>query len=168
MEPTVRDGRLVADPERDLVKIAVVERHHATGRMGLGFATNVGLRRGAFASTVAHDAHNVIVIGVDDSDMAACVRRLAEIGGGVVVVEGGQVRGELPLQVAGLMSDAPLAEVHHRLSNLEEILGGLGVGMEAPFMCLSFLALSVIPELKITDHGLVDVTRVEIVSLRAE
>jgi adenine deaminase len=168
MEPTVRDGRLVADPERDLVKIAVVERHHATGRMGLGFATNVGLRRGAFASTVAHDAHNVIVIGVDDSDMAACVRRLAEIGGGVVVVEGGQVRGELPLQVAGLMSDAPLAEVHHRLSNLEEILGGLGVGMEAPFMCLSFLALSVIPDLKITDHGLVDVTRVEIVSLRAE
>jgi adenine deaminase len=168
MEPTVRDGRLVADPERDLVKIAVVERHHATGRMGLGFATNVGLRRGAFASTVAHDAHNVIVIGVDDSDMAACVRRLAEIGGGVVIVEGGQVRGELPLQVAGLMSDAPLAEVHHGLSNLEEILGGLGVGMEAPFMCLSFLALSVIPELKITDRGLVDVARSEVVPLRVE
>jgi adenine deaminase len=168
MEPTVRDGRLVADPERDLVKIAVVERHHATGRMGLGFATNVGLRRGAFASTVAHDAHNVIVIGVDDSDMAACVRRLAEIGGGVVVVEAGQVRGELPLPVAGLMSDEPLAQVHDRLSEMEDTLRHLGVGMEAPFMCLSFLALSVIPELKITDRGLVDVTRSEVVPLRVE
>jgi adenine deaminase len=85
-----------------------------------------------------------------------------------VVVEGGQIRGELPLQVAGLMSDAPLAEVHHRLSNLEETLRGLGVGMEAPFMCLSFLALSVIPELKITDHGLIDVARAEVVSLQVE
>jgi adenine deaminase len=168
MEPTVRDGRLVADPGRDLVKIAVVERHHATGRVGVGFATNVGLRRGAFASTVAHDAHNLVVIGVDDSDMAACVRRLAEIGGGVVVVEDGRVRGELPLPVAGLMSDAPLAEVHRRLSEIEETLRSLGVGLEAPFMSLSFLALSVIPDLKITDRGLVDVKRSELVPLVVE
>jgi adenine deaminase len=167
-EPTVRDGRLVADPARDLVKIAVVERHNATGRIGVGFATNVGLRRGAFASTVAHDAHNVVVLGVDDADMVRCVRRLAEIGGGIVVVEGGEVKGELPLPVAGLMSDAPLAEVHRRLADMEQTLRANGVAWDAPFMCLSFLALSVIPELKITDRGLVDVARSQLVPLAVD
>jgi adenine deaminase len=164
-EPLVRDGVCVADPSRDLVKIAVVERHRATGRVGVGFATRVGLRRGAYASTVAHDAHNVVVIGVDDEDMAACVRRLAQIGGGIVVAEGGRVRGELPLPVAGLMSDRPLAEVHARLRELEATLREMGVIGEAPFMTLSFLALSVIPDLKITDRGLVDVSRFELVPL---
>lgn len=165
MEPAVRDGRLVADPARDLVKIAVVERHNATGRVGVGFATNVGLKRGAFASTVAHDAHNVVVLGVDDADMTRCVRRLAEIGGGVVVVEGGEVKGELPLPVGGLMSDAPLPEVHRRLADMEQTLRDIGVAWDAPFMCLSFLTLSVIPELKITDRGLVDVGRSQLVPL---
>jgi adenine deaminase len=169
VEPTVHDGALiVADPKRDLVKIAVLERHHATGRIGLGFATNVGLRRGAFASTVAHDAHNVVVLGVDDADMAACACRLAEIGGGIVVAEGGRVVEELPLPVAGLMSDKPLAEVYERLRSMERRLAALGVTMPAPFMTLSFLALSVIPELKITDRGLVDVARFELVPLGIE
>lgn len=168
VEPSAQDGLLVADPARDLVKIAVVERHHASGRIGLGFATNVGLRRGAFASTVAHDAHNLVVLGVDDADMLLCVRRLAEIGGGVVVADGGEVRGELALPVAGLMSDAPLAAVHEELAGLERILRRNGVSWEAPFMCLSFLALSVIPELKITDRGLVDVGRFEVVPLRVD
>lgn len=168
VEPSAQDGLLVADPARDLVKIAVVERHHASGRIGLGFATNVGLRRGAFASTVAHDAHNLVVLGVDDADMLLCVRRLAEIGGGVVVADGGEVRGELALPVAGLMSDAPLAAVHEELAGLERILRRSGVSWEAPFMCLSFLALSVIPELKITDRGLVDVGRFEVVPLRVD
>ncbi|HYL51472.1 MAG TPA: adenine deaminase [Acidimicrobiia bacterium] len=166
--PAVCDGLLVADPARDLVKIAVVERHHSSGRVGVGFATNVGLRRGAFASTVAHDAHNIVVLGVDDHDMRVCVRRLAEIGGGVVVAEGGEIKGELPLPVAGLMSDAPLAEVHRRLTQMEEVLRKNGVAWEAPFMCLSFLALSVIPELKITDRGLVDVNRFEVVPLAVD
>ncbi|MBO0682324.1 MAG: adenine deaminase [Candidatus Dormibacteraeota bacterium] len=164
-EPAVADGHLVADPSRDLVKIAVVERHHATGRLGLGFASNVGLRRGAFASTVAHDAHNVVVLGVDDEDMAACVRRLGELGGGIVFVEGGEVKAELPLPVAGLMSDRPLGDVHRDLIRLEDLLRAAGVTMKAPFMCISFLALSVIPELKITDRGLVDVGRFELVPL---
>src|SRR6267378_413988 len=169
VEPTVHDGALiVADPKRDLVKIAVLERHHATGRVGLGFATNVGLRRGAFASTVAHDAHNVVVLGVDDEDMAACACRLAEIGGGIVVAENGRVVEELPLPVAGLMSDKPLAEVYERLSSMERRLAGMGAIMAAPFMTLSFLALSVIPELKITDRGLVDVTRFQLVPLGLE
>jgi len=168
VEPAVREGTLVADRGRDLVKIAVLERHHATGRVGLGFATNVGLKRGAFASTVAHDAHNVVVLGVEDADMAACACRLAEIGGGIVVAEGGRVVEELPLPVAGLMSDRPLAEVYERLRSMERRLAGMGVTMAAPFMTLSFLALSVIPELKITDHGLVDVARFELVPLGIE
>jgi adenine deaminase len=168
VEPSVSDGSIVADPARDLVKIAVLERHHASGRAGLGFATNIGLQRGAFASTVAHDAHNVVVLGVDDADMAACACRLAEIGGGIVVAEGGRVVEELPLPVAGLMSDQPLAQVHERLSSMERRLAGMGVSIAAPFMTLSFLALSVIPELKITDRGLVDVARFELVPLGVE
>jgi adenine deaminase len=164
-EPTVKDGCVVADPARDIVKIAVVERHHATGRVGVGFATNVGLKRGAFASTVAHDAHNIVALGVDDDDIAACAIRLAEIGGGIVIADGGQVVEELPLPIAGLMSDRPLAEVHERLRSMEQRLRGMGVAMESPFMTLSFLALSVIPDLKITDRGLVDVNRFELVPL---
>jgi adenine deaminase len=168
VEPAVRDGCLVADPGRDLVKISVIERHHASGRVGLGFATRLGLQRGAFASTVAHDAHNVVVLGVDDRDMATCAMRLAEIGGGIVIAEGGRVVEELPLPVAGLMSDRPLAEVHERLRSMEERLKSMGVGIASPFMTLSFLALSVIPELKITDRGLVDVKRFELVPLAVD
>ena len=167
-EPLVKDGAIVADPARDLVKIAVLERHHASGRIGLGFATNVGLKRGAFASTVAHDAHNVVVIGVEDADMAACACRVADIGGGIVVAEGGRVVEELPLPVAGLMSDQPLAFVHEKLKSMERRLAAMGVSMAAPFMSVSFLALSVIPELKITDRGLVDVGRFELVPLGLE
>jgi adenine deaminase len=168
VEPSMKDGCIVADPARDLVKIAVVERHHATGRIGLGFATNVGLKRGAFASTVAHDAHNIVALGVDDADMAACAMRMAEIGGGIVIAEGGRVVEELPLPIAGLMSDRPLLEVHERLRSMEKRLHGMGVTTASPFMTLSFLALSVIPELKITDRGLVDVDRFELVPLGIE
>ncbi len=168
VEPSAEAGALVADPARDLVKIAVVERHHASGRIGLGFATNVGLKRGAFASTVAHDAHNIVVLGVDDASMAACVARLAEIGGGVVVAQAGRVVEELALPVAGLMSDQPIAFVTETLRSMERRLRDMGVTVAAPFMALSFLALSVIPELKITDRGLVDVRRFELVPLAVD
>jgi adenine deaminase len=168
VEPKVEAGRLIADPGRDLAKIAVLERHHASGRVGLGFVTGVGLQRGAFASTVAHDAHNIVVIGVDDSDMAACALRLPEIGGGIVIAEGGRVTEELPLPVAGLMSDRPVAEVHGKMRSMEARLSAMGVTGAGPFMTLSFLALSVIPELKITDRGLVDVGRFELVPLGVE
>jgi adenine deaminase len=117
---------------------------------------------------VAHDAHNVVVLGVDDQDMAACAMRLAAIGGGIVIAEGGRVVEELPLPVAGLMSDRPLAEVHERLRSMETRLTTMGVTVTSPFMTLSFLALSVIPELKITDRGLVDVGRFELVPLGIE
>jgi adenine deaminase len=163
--PAVRDGLVVADPERDLAKIAVVERHHATGRVGKGLVRGFGLRAGAFASTVAHDAHNLVIVGVDDADMAACAARLQEIGGGIAVARDGRVRGELALPVAGLLSDEPVERVVDRLEELQAMLHEQGVGDRAPFMTLSFLALSVIPALKITDRGLVDVDRFELVPL---
>src|SRR3989440_5181549 len=168
VEPRVMEGCVVADLARDLVKIAVVERHHATGRVGLGVATHVGLKRGAFASTVAHDAHNIVILGVDDRDMAACAMRLAEIGGGIRGAEGARGVEGLPLPIAGLMSDRPLLEVPERLRSMEKRLHGMGVTTASPFMTLSFLALSVIPELKITDRGLVDVDRFELVPLGIE
>jgi adenine deaminase len=167
-QPTVRGGLAVADPARDLAKIAVVERHHATGRVATGFVTGFGLRRGAFGTTVAHDAHNIVVVGVDDADMALCVARLAEIGGGIAVVHGGRTRGELALPVAGLLSDAPAEEVVARLEELQSLLRVLGVQIESPFMSLSFLSLSVIPQLKITDRGLIDVDAFSIVPLEAD
>jgi len=163
-DPRTEDRAVVADPERDLAKIAVVERHHATGRVGVGLVRGFGLRRGAFASTVAHDAHNIIVVGVDDDAMAACIARLAELGGGIVVVDGDRTV-ELPLPVAGLVSDAPAEEVVERLDAAHAALADMGVGPAAPFMALSFLGLSVIPSLKLTDHGLVDVERGAIVPL---
>ena len=164
-EPAVAAGRVVADPGRDLAKLAVVERHHATGRVGVGLVHGFGLRRGAFASTVAHDAHNLVVAGADDASMRACVERLAELGGGIAVADAGAVRGALALPVAGLLSEAPAEEVVAAMDELTALLREQGVTGSAPFMTLSFLALSVIPELKLTDHGLVDVAAARVVPL---
>ena len=141
----------------------MVERHHATGRIGLGLVRGFGLRRGAIATTVAHDAHNIVAVGMSDDDLARCVERLAEIGGGIAIYEDGELRAELALPVAGLMSEEPAGVVVERLDELHAVVRGLGSTLAAPFMTLSFLALSVIPELKITDRGLVDVERFEIV-----
>jgi adenine deaminase len=164
-EPTVRDGSAVSDPERDLAKIAVLERHHGTGRVGLGFVRGFGLQRGAFGATLSHDAHNLVVVGVDDEAMAHVVARLAALGGGIVVVDGETVTAELPLPVAGLLSDRPLAEVLEASRALATAAEELGVNLPHPFQMLAFLALSVIPSLKITDRGLVDVDRFELVPL---
>jgi adenine deaminase len=166
-EPKVEDGMAVADPARDLAKIAVVERHLGTGRIGLGFVHGFGLQRGAIASTIAHDAHNIVVVGMEDHDMARAIARLTEIGGGVVVVEDRGVRAELALPVAGLISEAPLDEVVAASRGCIEAAAKLGCTLPSPFQTLSFLALSVIPSLKITDRGLVDVDRFELVPLQA-
>ena len=163
-EPAVEDGLVVADPARDLAKIAVVERHHATGRVGKGFVKGFGLQRGAFASTVAHDAHNIVVVGTNDDDMARCVAHLGVTGGGIVAIDGDDV-ADLPLPVAGLLSDEPYEDVVDKLDAVHDRLARMGVKIDAPFTTLSFLALSVIPALKITDRGLVDVDRFEIVPL---
>ena len=164
-EPSVVDGHAVADAQGDLAKIAVVERHLATGRVGLGFVTRSGLRRGALASSVAHDAHNLVVIGMTDEDMAAAVSRLAEIGGGIVAVESGKVLAECPLPIAGLLSDAPLVDVIAQSRACNDAAHALGWSGATPFLTLSFLGLSVIPSLKITDRGLVDVDLFELVPL---
>ena len=164
-EPGLHAGEAIADADRDLAKIAVVERHLGTGRVGLGFVRGFGLRRGAIASTVAHDAHNVVVVGMNDASMAAAVRRLANRGGGIVVVDGAEVVAELPLPVAGLLSDAHLDEVVAASRAVTEAARALGCELESPFQHLAFLALSVIPSLKLTDRGLVDVDRFELVPL---
>jgi adenine deaminase len=165
VEPGRRDGRAVADPTRDLAKIAVVERHRGTGRVGLGFVRGFGLQRGALASTHAHDAHNVVVVGVEDRDMAAAVIRLREVGGGQVAVVDGGVVGEVACPIGGLLSDRPVEEVAAAFIGLNEAARALGATIQSPFMTMSFLALSVIPELKITDRGLVDTVNFELVSL---
>ncbi|MGH2683483.1 MAG: adenine deaminase [Actinomycetota bacterium] len=167
LEPARRDGEAVADPGRDLAKAAVVERHKGTGRIGLGFVQGFGLRRGALASTHAHDAHNVVVVGVDDTDMAVAVNRLAEIGGGQVAVAGGHVLGEVPCPIGGLISDRPVEEVAAAVEHMEKAASELGVIIQSPFMAISFLALSVVPELKLTDLGLVDAVKFELVPLEA-
>ncbi len=166
-EPAVRGGEAVADPERDLAKIAVIERHLGTGRVGRGFVRGFGLQRGALGSTLSHDAHNLVVVGMSDAAMAYAVRRLANIGGGIVVVDGADVLAELPLPIAGILSDAPLAEVVERSHAVVRAAEELGCKVEAPFQLMAFLALSVIPSLKLTDKGLVDVDRFELVPLEA-
>ena len=165
---TRRDGQVVADPERDLAKIAVIERHHATGRVGLGFVRGFGLHAGAFASTVAHDAHNLVVVGVDDGDMALCAARAQELGGGLVVARDGAVRGELAAADRGAAVRRAARGGRGGARGLQEMLREQGVEIDAPFMTLSFLALSVIPSLKITDRGLVDVDAFELVPLELD
>ena len=165
VEPLVSGGLAIASAERDLAKVAVVERHLATGRVGVGFVSGSGLQRGALASTVAHDAHNLVVLGMSDEDMAFAVTHLAAIGGGIVAVEDRQVLAQCALPVAGLLSDAPLDDVIEQSRACNEAAAGLGWAGGTPFLTLAFLALSVIPSLKITDRGLVDVDRFELVPL---
>ena len=153
----VVDGAAVADPARDLAKLAVVERHRGTGNVGVSFARGFGLGSGAIASSVAHDSHNVVVAGCDDASMETAVRRTASLGGGIVVAHGAQVLAEVPLPVAGLMSNASLEEVDAAERRANEATRALGAAVDHPFMTLAFLALPVIPELKLTDRGLVDV-----------
>ncbi len=164
----VVDGQAVSDTERDILKLAVIERHRGSGNVGLGFVHGFGLERGALASSVAHDAHNIVVVGTNDDDMRAAVRALAEVGGGQVAVCDGAVRAMLGLPIAGLLSEKPLAEVAAVTEELNRAAAELGCTLHAPFMALSFLALPVIPELKLTDMGLVDVGAFDFVELWAE
>jgi adenine deaminase len=155
----VENDEAVADPERDLVKIAVLERHGRGGGVGLGFVTGLGLAAGAMAGTVAHDHHNLVVCGASDTAMAAAARAVAEAGGGLAVADDEGVTTVLPLPVGGLMSPAPIEEIRRRMDELAERGRELGARVHDPFMALSFLGLEVIPALKITDQGLVDVER---------
>jgi adenine deaminase len=167
-EVKTEDGLAVADPSRDILKIAVVERHRGTGNIGLGFVTGFGLGNGAIASSVAHDSHNIVVVGVQDEAMVQAVQGIAEIQGGLIAVRNGKTLASLPLPIGGLMSDQSIEEVRNCLDLLHRTAREMGCTLEEPFMALSFLALPVIPELKITDKGLVDVTKFEIVPLFGE
>ncbi len=154
-----------ADPAADIAKVVVVERHGKNGNIGRAFVTGFGLQRGAIASSVGHDSHNICVVGVDDEDMAVAVNRLIELGGGFAVASGGTVRGELALPIAGLMSDQPFEIVHDRLLPLREAARDLGCTLKEPFLQVAFLPLPVIPRLKITDRGLFDADAFALIDL---
>jgi adenine deaminase len=157
VEPVVRDDWAVAAPDRDLLKLVCVERHKATGRVGVGYVQGFGLRRGALASSIAHDAHNIVAVGADDSDILIAIAAVAESGGGLAAIADGQVLAHLPLPIAGILSDRPLAEVAAAYAQIEAVARELGSDLPSPFGLLAFLALSVIPEARVTDRGFVRV-----------
>jgi adenine deaminase len=159
------DGFCASDTERDILRIYVIERHRGSGNIGRGFINGLGLKRGAIASTISHDSHNMIVVGVDDASIFKAARHLNKIGGGLVATAGDKVVVELPLPIAGLMSEWQADKVIERLDAFELFFGSEGLMNTQPLMTLSFMALPVIPSLKITDKGLVDVDRFERVSL---
>jgi len=163
--PKVSDGQIVSDTARDILKLVVVERHQATGNVGVGFVRGFGLERGALASTVAHDAHNVIAVGANDADIIAAIRALEEMRGGQVAVADGKIEAALALPIAGLVSDQPLEVVMEKIAALNATAKSLGCALPAPFMSLSFLSLSPIPALKLTDQGLVDAVQMKLTSL---
>lgn len=167
-EAAVHDGLAVADVDRDLLKIAVIERHLASGRCAVGFVQGFGLKRGALASSVAHDSHNIIVVGTNDEDMLIAAHAIEAMRGGLVAVDQGEVKARLALPIAGLMSDQPIEIVRRHMDDLLRTTRSMGSHLFDPFMTLSFLALPVIPELKLTDHGLVDVNQFQFVPLFAE
>ena len=162
------DGARHADPAADVLKVAVLERHGRNGNVGRGFVKGFGIARGAIASSIGHDAHNIITVGSNDADMALAVNRLIELQGGFVAVQDGVVLADLALPIAGLMSDRPAEEVEHRLRILRDRLRDMGCRLDEPFVQLAFLPLSMIPHLKITDHGLIDADNFQLISLDEE
>lgn len=163
--PRTANGQVFPDVERDILKLVVVERHRATGNVGVGFVRGFKLKTGALGSTVAHDAHNVVVVGTNDGDIELAISELQKLQGGQVAVANGVVKAELALPIAGLVSDRPLEEVIQRIADLNAAAHELGCELEAPFMTLSFLSLSPIPELKLTDQGLIDAVNLKRTSL---
>jgi adenine deaminase len=167
-EPKLENGLVAADINRDILKLAVIERHNASGNIGLGLLKGFGLKSGALATSVAHDSHNIIVVGTNDIDMLAAAVQIIKMQGGLVVVDQNQIIESLPLPIAGLISDKPLLEVKNKLEAVNRAAKSLGAIPNDPFMALSFLALPVIPELKLTDKGLVDVAKFKLVNLFEE
>lgn len=166
-ELPVVDGEIQPSIEKDVIRIAVVERHKMTGNIGLGFVKGFGIREGAVASTVAHDSHNLIIMGVDKEDMAYVGNLLAEVGGGMAAVRKEEVLGLVELPIAGLMSDEPVEKVAAKVERLKEAWRQLGCTIESPFMTMSILALTVLPELRISDKGLLDTVQGKFIDLEA-
>jgi adenine deaminase len=155
--PVVRDGWAVADPARHLLKLVCVERHHATGRVGVGYVQGFGLQRGALASSIAHDAHNIVAVGANDADMLRAIATVAESGGGLAAVADGRVLAQMALPIAGILSDLPFPDAANAYGQLEAAARELGSELPSPFGLLAFMALSVIPEARVTDRGFVRV-----------
>jgi len=164
-EPKRDDGHVVSDAKNDVLKIAVIERHHGTGNIGLGLTKGFGLKSGAIASSVGHDAHNINVVGTNDADMRAAVEEIVKMQGGFAVASGGKILASVALPIAGLLSNKTLSDVKDELEAANRATRELGCVVPEPFMALSFMALSVIPELKLTDRGLVDVNQFKFVDL---
>lgn len=162
---TLHEGGLIADPARDLAKMIVVERHRSSGEVGRGFARGFKLRTGAIGSSVAHDAHNLIGVGTNDEDILAALQHLQRLQGGWVVIDKGRVIADVPLPIAGLVTDAPAETAADQLRKLTEAARGLGCEFAQPFMCLAFLSLSVIGKLKLTNKGLIDVEKFAVTDL---
>lgn len=161
----VEQGIILPDAGQDIVRLACIERHHGTGQISLGFTHGFGLKSGAVASTVAHDSHNLIVMGIDEREMAFAANELVRIGGGMIVVEGGKVLAQVPMAIAGLMSDKSLLEVVQEVAELEQAWKRIGCPLNAPFMTFSLIALPVIPEIRITNRGLADVTKFTLIDV---
>lgn len=157
VEPEIREGSAVTSVERDLLKLVCVERHHATGRVGVGYVNGFGLQRGALASSIAHDAHNIVAVGVSDADILAAIATVAESDGGLAAVADGRVLAHMALPIAGILSDQPLATVAAEYGALEDAARSLGSTLPSPFGLLAFMALSVIPKARVTDRGFVTV-----------
>jgi adenine deaminase len=158
----IYNGAVVADTKRDILKLVVVERHKATGNIGLGLVKGFGIKRGALASSIAHDSHNIVAVGTNDKDIYIAIKEVEALGGGLVAAADGMVFSALPLPIAGLLSDQPLDKVVKKLEEVEKAAAKSGSKLAAPFATLSFLALPVIPELRLTDKGLVDVLQFKI------
>ncbi|MGB8648677.1 MAG: adenine deaminase [Anaerolineae bacterium] len=166
IEPArIENGLIVADPNRDICKLVVIERHQGTGNVGRGFVSGFNLKKGALGTSVGHDSHNLIIVGTNDDDMMSAARAVAAMQGGMVAVANGEVLARVPLPIAGLMSDEPIERVREQLDHLDAEAHKLGTDLHAPFMALSFLALPVVPDLKLTDKGLVDVRKFEFVEV---
>jgi adenine deaminase len=161
-EVRTENGFVMSDVSRDILKLVVVERHKATGNIGAGLVTGFGLKKGALASSVAHDSHNIIAVGASDADIYLAIKEIERLQGGLVVVADCRVLASLALRIAGLLSDEPLEAVVSKVEKLEKVARELGSTLPSPFAALSFLALPVIPELKLTDLGLVDVNQFKI------
>ncbi len=160
----IENGFAIPDIARDILKIAVIERHKETGNVGLGFIKGWGLREGALGTSIAHDSHNIIVVGTNDRDMFLAAQEIIRMQGGLVICNKGRILDSLPLPIAGIMSDQDLTFVRGKLEGLHSIASSLGIKLKEPFMTLSFLALAVVPELKITDKGLVDVNHSRLIT----
>jgi adenine deaminase len=162
--PKIENGLVIADTSRDILKIAVVERHKATGNIGIGLVKGFGLQKGAIASSVSHDSHNIVAIGTNDQDLVAAIREIELMQGGLVMVLNGAAIGKMELPLAGILSLEPAEEAAGQLNDIETLVKVMGVSIESPFTVLSFMALPVIPEIRITDKGIIDVDKFEIIS----